>query len=508
VNRANSSAATDTLERVLVLVNSEHECRLTLNLMARDGLYGVACRNVADLCFAMEEGAGAALLVEELMTAPALERLGRVLKRQPPWSDFPIVVFSAPSGRRRLGMKSVALGSNVTFLDRPVRVRSMLASVHAAIGSRRRQYQGRHAIESRDAFLAMLGHELRNPLGAISLALATIEHQDPAVVRSRAHAVIHRQTRHLARLVDDLLDVARITTGKIVLESEKLKLLDVIQAAFSTLEGRAREQGLAYELHVDDASISVDGDRQRLEQVFSNLLANAVKYTPRGGSVRVYVETEGTLAAISVVDSGLGLAPDARQRIFEPFEQVDTSRDRAQGGLGLGLALVRSIVQLHGGTVEARSEGLGKGSTFSVRLPLLHGVVNAAPASSTQPLLVPRRSIVVVEDNADIRDLLVELLEASGHEVTCAEDGPRGLEKVLSLAPDIAFVDVGLPGFDGLELARRARASGSTTHLIALTGYGLEGDRQQSRVAGFDGHLVKPVAGADLERAILRAARR
>jgi CheY-like chemotaxis protein len=302
--------------------------------------------------------------------------------------------------------------------------------------------------------------------------------------------------------------VARITTGKIVLESEKLKLLDVIQAAFSTLEGRAREQGLAYELHVDDASISVDGDRQRLEQVFSNLLANAVKYTPRGGSVRVYVETEGTLAAISVVDSGLGLAPDARQRIFEPFEQVDTSRDRAQGGLGLGLALVRSIVQLHGGTVEARSEGLGKGSTFSVRLPLLHGVVNAAPASSTQPLQVPRRSIVVVEDNADIRDLLVELLEASGHEVTCAEDGPRGLEKVLSLAPDIAFVDVGLPGFDGLELARRARASGSTTHLIALTGYGLEGDRQQSRVAGFDGHLVKPVAGADLERAILRAARR
>jgi CheY-like chemotaxis protein/anti-sigma regulatory factor (Ser/Thr protein kinase) len=286
-----------------------------------------------------------------------------------------------------------------------------------------------------------------------------------------------------------------------------LNLVDVIHAAFSTLEGRAREQGLSYELHVDDASISVNGDRQRLEQVFSNLLANAVKYTPRGGGVRVYVETDGIEAAISVVDSGLGLAPDARQRIFEPFEQIDTSRDRAQGGLGLGLALVKSIVQLHGGTVEARSDGLGKGSTFNVRLPLLAGAVKAAPAASSASLAVPRRTIVVVEDNADIRDLLVELLEGSGHDVIWAEDGPSGLEKVLSRSPDIAFVDVGLPGFDGLELARRARASGSTTHLIALTGYGQEGDRQQSRVAGFNGHLVKPVAGAELARAILRATR-
>jgi signal transduction histidine kinase/ActR/RegA family two-component response regulator len=507
VNQADAPVS-DTLERVLVLVKGEHESRLTLELLARGGFHGVACRSVPELCSAMEEGVGVVLLVEELLTSSALEQLERVLRRQPPWSDYPIVVFSAQSGSTPLGPKSVSLRGNVTFLDRPVRVRTMLASIHAALGSRRRQYEARRAIESRDEFLAMLAHELRNPLGAISLAIATLERQEPAIARSRAHAVIDRQTRHLARLVDDLLDVARITSGKIALKSEKVNLVDVVQAAFAALDGRAREHGLSYQLRVADATISLQGDRQRLEQVFANLLTNAIKYTPRGGSVEVEVTTEGEHAVVSVVDSGVGLASEARERIFEPFAQIDTSRERAQGGLGLGLALVRSIVHLHAGTVDVRSEGLGRGSTFRVRLRRLRDAAKTSPRASSEPLEVPRCTIVVVEDNPDIRDLLVGLLEGSGHEVIGAEDGPSGLEKLLSLAPDIAFVDVGLPGFDGLELARRARASGSATHLVALTGYGQEGDRQESRVAGFDSHLVKPVGGAELERAILGAAGR
>ena len=506
MNQAEPALARDALERVLVLVKGRHEGRLTLELLAREGFHGVTCKSVAELCFLMEEGVGAVLLAEELLTPEAIERLERVLRRQPPWSDCPFVVFSAPHERPLPAAKSIPVGGNVTFLDRPVRVRTMLAAVHAAIGSRRRQYEARRAIESRDEFLAMLAHELRNPLGAISLATTLLERRDPNASSSRAHAVIDRQTRHLTRLVDDLLDVARITSGKIVVKSETLNVAEVVQAAFATLEPRAREHGLEYDLHVSDTAISVGGDRQRLEQVFANLLTNAIKYTPRGGRVSVRIATEGDFVTIDVVDSGLGLAPETYERIFEPFAQIDTSRERAQGGLGLGLALVRSIVQLHGGSVEARSEGLGRGSTFRVRLPRIpaFGIVAKTTASATvEP---PRRTIVVVEDNADIRDLLVDLLQGSGHEVVCAADGPSGLEKVLSLAPDIAFVDLGLPGFDGLELARRARASGSATHLVALTGYGQESDRQLSRTAGFDSHLVKPVVGADLDRVILRAS--
>ncbi|HEY6555905.1 MAG TPA: hybrid sensor histidine kinase/response regulator [Polyangiaceae bacterium] len=488
------------------MIKGPRDSRLTRELLLRDGLDGYVCTNMQELCSELDRGAAVALLAEECLTPETVQELAKVLEGQPAWSDFPIVVFSAAgTGVRGSGDALRALG-NVIFLDRPIQVRSMLASVHAARRSRHRQYEARHAIESRDAFLAMLGHELRNPLGAIRLAALLLdgkhnEHDAPKELK-----VIDRQSRHLSRLVDDLLDVARVTHGKVVLHREKLNLVSVAQNAFDALEARARERRLSYDFLAPVTEIFVHGDRHRLEQVFTNLLTNAIKYTPAGGTIRVEARTDGDLAVVAVTDTGVGLAPEMRERVFDTFAQVDHSLERSEGGIGLGLALVRSVVDLHEGTVEAVSSGLGQGSSFIVRLPALstaHMVEEHESASSAHGPSVKR--VVVVEDSEDIRDLLVQLLQTSGHDVLAAENGPEGLEKILTFAPEVAFVDIGLPGFDGFELARRARASGCKARLIAVTGYGQAEDKQRAADSGFDEHMTKPVLNTDIERAMLAA---
>jgi len=492
-------------ERVLVLVKGRRETDVTLDLLAKDGLSAFECRDVEALCTCVEEGAAVALIAEEALSATALRELRHVLDRQPAWSDLPIVVFSAPDGRpARLADNPSAVG-NVTFLDRPVRVRTMLASVHGAIASRRRQYEARRAIESRDAFLAMLGHELRNPLSAISLA-AGLLHKKAGDTPQREHAVLVRQTAHLARVVDDLLDVARFTHGKIRVQRQKLDLAEVARESFDVIQPRAAAQGVAFALDVarDGQPLWVDGDRQRLGQALSNLLTNAIKYTPRGGSVDVAAHRVDGACVVEVKDSGVGLDEAMCARVFEPFTQVDTSLDRAQGGLGLGLAIVRSVVELHEGTVEAMSEGLGKGSTFVMRLPPFDATPSDGVSSIPPSVHAPgaKKRILFVEDNEDLRALLAEIVR--GHEVVCAGDGREGLERILSWRPAIAFVDLGLPGIDGFEVARQCRASGYQGRLVALTGYGQARDVARAREAGFDEHLVKPVVDADLHRTIER----
>lgn len=496
------------LERVLVLVKGTRDGEVTRDLLERNGLAAVLCRDIEELCNEIAVGTAAVLLAEEVLTAEAVARLTGLLARQPPWSDLPIVVFGAAGNgeKREFGDISKVLG-NVTFLDRPVRVRSMLASVHAAIRSRRRQYDGRRAIDSRDVFLAMLGHELRNPLGAITFAIDKLEKTTPIGGRPKEYAIIHRQSRHLSRLVDDLLDVARITHGKVTLQREALDLVELVKDAFEALESRAREHRLSFDLRVPESSIFIEGDRKRLDQVFTNILSNAIKYTPPAGGIVVEIRSEGASAVVSISDSGIGIAPEMLDKIFDSFAQVDRSLDRSEGGIGLGLALVRSVVQLHRGTVEAVSAGVGHGTSFIVRLPRIAGAESAAAQSVSEIKQHPSgRRVVVVEDNDDIRELLVDLLKLQGHDVTSAEDGPSGLAKVLEVEPQIAFVDLGLPGFDGLELASRARASGSTAHLVALTGYGQPEDQHRAKEAGFDDHLIKPVLDADIERVVLGVA--
>jgi signal transduction histidine kinase len=493
-------------KRVVILTPSGRDAALTRDLLAEVGVESVVATDVDDLCAKLDEGAGSAVIASEALSADARSVLSAWLRRQPPWSDFPIVVLAHPAreGDGPISDRLTDLG-DVHFLERPVRVRTMVSAVRSALRARARQYAARRAIRSRDEFLAMMGHELRNPLGAVSLAAELMRETDDAEGRERQRTIIARQAQHLARLVDDLLDIARITHGKIVLRTAPLNLGDVVDAVVEAAEGIARESGIELTVDVDPA-LSVLGDRVRLEQVFSNLLTNALKYTPPGGAVRVTARGEDGRAVVRVSDSGIGLEPEMLERVFDAFIQADQGAARSRGGMGLGLAVVRSLVGLHGGEVIAESEGSGKGTSFTVSLPRMEArspAEDATPAGAS----AEKKRVVIVEDSEDHRTLLADLLERRGHEVTVACDGPEGLERILEKHPDLAMIDIGLPGFDGLELARRVRAAGQTdVVLVALTGYGQQQDKADARAAGFDVHLTKPVDRARVE-AVLHAHR-
>jgi len=349
------------------------------------------------------------------------------------------------------------------------------------------------ANRAKDEFLAMLGHELRNPLGAISNASTILQTPNIAPdTAGRARSVISRQVSHLTRLMDDLLDVGRALTRKIQLRREPCELALTVGQSVATLRSaqRFRDHRVVEEYH----PVWVDCDPIRLDQIVSNLLVNAVKYTPAGGSIRVSVSQEGNFAVLQVADDGIGIPPDLAARVFDLFVQGDRALDRSQGGLGIGLTLVRRLAEMHGGGVSVRSEGAGRGAEFTVRLPAIEApqVASPPPARATS---VPARHILVVEDNTDAADTLRALLELHGHRVDTVNDGISGLERALSTQPEVVLLDVGLPGMDGYEVARRIRAANGIRRplLVALTGYGAPEDRERAMEAGFDAHLTKPV---------------
>jgi PAS domain S-box-containing protein len=361
------------------------------------------------------------------------------------------------------------------------------------------------ANRAKDEFLAMLGHELRNPLSAIGSAVAVLERLRVDDLRgTRATQIIARQTQHLARLMDDLLDVGRVVTGKIILERRTMDLLAAARRAVATL--RAAGVTERHDVSVDGRPVWVLGDATRLEQVITNLVSNALKFTPAGGTIRVWAGVEDGEALLRVSDSGVGMNHELLPRIFDLFVQGDQPPERASGGLGIGLTLVRQLVELHGGRVEARSAGPGQGSVFTIWLPVARTTVS--DDAGGRPVGAAPCRILVVEDNADARDMLLALLTLDRHEVVTAADGPAGVDAALRFRPDVALVDIGLPGLNGYEVARRIRAteSGRAIKLIALTGYGQSEDMRQAREAGFDLHLVKPVEPARLDEA-LRALR-
>jgi len=365
-------------------------------------------------------------------------------------------------------------------------------------------------IEERDIrkeqFVAMLAHELRNPLGAISSAVGVMElvGGDPG---ERAREIIKRQLFNLSQLVEDLVDTTRITTGKISLNRSAINLAESVTRCLKTLEIAGRTNG--YELRVDTEETWVFADSARIDQVLSNLLGNALKYTPSGGRITVRVRTEDDRGVCEISDTGRGMSAEALQRAFELFYQEERSHDRVRGGLGIGLTLVRQLVELHGGTVEASSEGEWRGSRFTICLPLGARDAARAPDTPKDSGEIGRRRILLVEDNADARQMLQMLLTLAGHDVDSAPDGMSGLEKAASGCPDIAVIDLGLPGVDGYEVARRLRAGGrDDLGLIALTGYGQPADRQAALAAGFDAHVVKPVDPSHLASVIASVQRR
>lgn len=346
----------------------------------------------------------------------------------------------------------------------------------------------------KDEFLAMLGHELRNPLAPIVHAVELLGRRDPALV-ARGREIIRRQADHLSRLVGDLLDVSRITRGTVGLERKRVLLSDVVNAAADTWRHLIAQRRQTLTIKIPERPIWLDVDPTRFTQIIANLLHNAAKFTPEEGQIMITAEEQSGWLTLRVRDTGEGMTPDLLAHVFDLFVQGPRSLDRPKGGLGLGLTLVRRLVELHGGTIEAKSEGLTRGSEFVVRISVAHAP-SELPAAA--PLVsAPQRSrrVLVVEDNEDAREAMTLLLKEEGHDVRAAADGIRALAEVEQFAPEVVLLDIGLPGLDGYEVARQLRALPQTAGalLVAITGYGQAEDREMTREAGFDYHLLKPV---------------
>jgi two-component system, sensor histidine kinase len=503
---------------VLVLAPTGRDAALAHAVMGEAGVQALVCDDVYRLCAETSRGAGAVLLAEEGLDSSALELLAFELDRQAPWSDLPLLVFPAQeAGGGPALREALAAARNVTLLQRPVSVPSLVTAVKAALRARRRQYELRDVlarleqdVRQRDRFLAMLGHELRNPLGAIRNALYALDARrgeaDPDERQQRSLDIIQRQAGLLTRLVDDLLDVSRVTTGKIVLQRVPVDLKDLALRCVQAVEAAAARQGVTIRFEAGPDAMVVGGDAARLEQVLMNLIGNAIKYTPAGGRVDVELRRRASQAFLYVRDTGVGLSPDVLPRVFELFVQAEHTLERAQGGMGIGLTLVRSLVEAHGGAVAAASGGTGRGSTFTVRLPLIP--LPAAPPAPTPAAPAESLHILVVEDSADNRESLVLLLKQLGHRVEAVEDGQAGLDRLEELRPQVALIDIGLPRLDGYELARQARERvGRGSFLVALTGYGQPEDQRRAYQAGFDAHLTKPLRLEGLNEVLTRAAR-
>ena len=366
----------------------------------------------------------------------------------------------------------------------------------------------------KDEFLALLSHELRNPLAPIANGLALLKLRGSAdPVSQRTLGVMERQLNHLVRLVDDLLDVGRMTHGKLQLRIQRVSLLDVVGRAVESTQSALQAYGHTLTTQVRDHDLIVDGDADRLTQVVTNLIHNSAKYTDAGGRIRISVQHEGDEAVIAVTDNGIGIPPSSLEQVFEMFSQVKLQQPRTGGGLGIGLALVRMIVQIHGGTIRATSAGLGLGSTFTVRLPLARADASIPaealdiPASRAVAHQTPSRPgarIMVVDDNSDAAASLEDLLRLKGYSVLTAATGEEAVEKAQIFRPQLIFMDIGLPGIDGVEAATRIRAMPQlhNTTIVAVTGWGQPADRARTRAAGIAAHLLKPVAPEEFERVL------
>jgi PAS domain S-box-containing protein len=365
--------------------------------------------------------------------------------------------------------------------------------------------EARQANRAKDEFLAMLGHELRNPLGAITSAVHLLGRGAPDRLEptSIARDVIDRQARHLARLVDDLLDVGRVITGKILLNRQPLDLAEAVTRSLRGLRATGRLD--QHDVAVETAPVWIDADTVRVEQIVDNLVGNALKYTPPGGRIRVGVRQERGDAVLDVQDTGVGIPADLLPRIFDLFAQGAQRLDRARGGLGIGLTLVKRLVELHGASVQAVSEGTEKGSRFTVSFRAIAPALGRSRAEvGAAPSPAPgSRRVLLIEDNADARQMMRLLLEQAGHVVYEEIDGLRGIEAAVRLTPDVAIVDIGLPGLDGYAVARQVRQRlGRDIRLVALTGYGRSGDRDRALGAGFDMYMVKPIEPAALQEIV------
>lgn len=505
-------------ETIVILAATARDGELARDTIEKAAWKGYIVRGVEELQAALTAGCGALLLAEEACSRGVLDELGSFLESQPVWSDLPILFLlpapraTAPQNDGRSGFERVGRlipSGNISFLERPLRKATLVAAIDFALRARERQYRQRDLLQEkerevvrRDEFLAMLGHELRNPLAAVRYAIELMDLMDTGEETAAPREVIARQTRTLSRLVDDLLDVARVTRGKISLDSQPLDLNEVARKTLSSLEAARKNSEHHVTFSPASQEITVRGDPVRLEQILSNLLYNAIKYTPHGGHIHMALGVESDKAVINIEDDGIGIGTELLPHVFELFSQSAQAIDRARGGLGIGLTLVKGLVELHGGEVRAYSGGVNQGSKFEVRLPLVVKKTVGSSRPAPQQAVKSRR-IVVIEDNDDARELVCLLLKRDGHHVEWASDGRSGLDLLLKTRPDVALVDIGLPELDGYEVAQHLREEGGdAVRMVAVTGYGQPEDAERARKAGFNAHLTKPISHAALRNAV------
>ncbi|MFO0606473.1 MAG: ATP-binding protein [Polyangiales bacterium] len=535
------------LERVAVLAPVGRDASLVARALGRAGLSVTVCDGVDRLCREIDAGsAGAVLLTEEALTRASLPALEAALARQPPWSDLPLLVATdaRPATReRRARVDAIAAHGTVTLLERPTQVRTLVSAVQAALRARRRQYelrdllgqleravdervrlhrQAEEASRLKDEFLATVSHELRTPLNAILGWAGMLRgHALPEEKRAHALAVIERNARAQAQLVEDLLDVSRIISGKLRLDLRLVSPANAVELAVESARPAAEARGVSLALRCEPDAGPVRADAERLQQIAWNLVNNAVKFTPRGGSVRVDLRRADPDVELVVDDTGQGVRPDFVPYLFERFRQADGSTTRAQGGLGLGLAIVRSLVEQHGGAVAASSDGENRGATFTVRLPLASprddrpagdDVTSASVPPFECPPEVAGLRVLVVDDEPDARELVASLLARCRAEVTTAASAEEALASFRRAPPDVLVSDIGMPGEDGYALIRRVRAlpseEGGDVPAVAVTAYSSMADRSRALLAGFSMHVAKPVEPAELLVVLARAAGR
>lgn len=498
-------AMSEPIQATILVVDDSEDNRFAVSRhLQKAGFTVIEAENGEETMRKIEDRPDLVILDVDLPDMNGFEVCQRI-KSDPGTASIPVLHLSATFTKTRHRIQGLEMGAD-GYLCHPVEPLELIATINALLRLKQIEQALQEANRRKDEFLAMLAHELRNPLAPIRSAVEVLRMRSEADPLSRsARDIIDRQATHLARLVDDLLDVTRIARGKVALKKERCDLVNIVRHTAEDYRAAFVASRLVLNARLPDEPIFVSGDPTRLSQIVGNLLHNALKFTEPGGNVTVAVEANGPWSVhVSVQDTGIGMDATTLRHIFEPFSQADHSLERSRGGLGLGLALVKGLTELHGGDVQAASHGPGRGSRLTFRLPLDGQAADGAtPPPPNDQLDTPRR-VLVVEDNMDAADSMRMLLELLGHEVEVAVAGPAGVEAVRRVRPEIVLCDIGLPGMDGYAVARTIRQSADLNgvYLVAVTGYGQQEDQDKACEAGFDAHLTKPAKLTDL-RAIL-----
>ena len=507
---------TDNLEnRALVFMPTGRDAALVGATLEKVGITARVCPDSDELEREMAAGAGAVLITEEGLRNGTLERLSASFDAQPVWSDLPVVLLAGGGHHAEMLLATVGTRFNATIIERPIRITLLISAVRAALRARQRQYQSRNLLNQleesdrqKDLFLATLSHELRTPLNSILGWIQLLNVKDPQkrIDPQHALAVIERNARAQSEMIGEILFVSRIITGKLELNFAPLDIAAVAQSAIETLRPALKAKEINLRTAFDSALPPIKGDADRLQQVFGNLLSNAVKFTPPNGTISVRIEKDKANAKIEVSDSGRGIDPQFLPHVFERFRQADNSYTRLVGGLGLGLAIVRHLVELHGGAISVKSDGENRGAAFSVMLPTISNCdaafdlkdesVESQQSVETAALPVGIR-ILLVEDDDDSREMLKIMFEQNGLQVTGVDSAAEALAVLQQIKFDILISDIGLPNEDGYELIGKVRSlapeQGGKTPAIALTGYASLQDRHHAFDVGYQEHLSKPV---------------